>query len=47
MVEFLKGDKLKIKFINDKYCKFIRFYPYLDTVETKWRRKNTVIGRGS
>ena len=42
MVEFLKGDKLKIKFTNDKYCKFIRFYPYLDTVETKWKRKKVL-----
>lgn len=42
MVEFLKGDKLKINFTNDKYCKFIRFYPYLDTVETKWKRKKVL-----
>ena len=36
LIEFLKGDKLKIE---DKYCKFIRFYPYQYTVEMKWKRK--------
>ena len=42
LVEFLKGDKLKIEITNDKYCKFIRFYSYHDTVETKWKRKKVL-----
>ena len=42
LVEFLKGDKLKIKIAGDKYCKFIRFYSYHDTVETKWKRKKVL-----
>lgn len=42
LVDFLKGDKLTIKFTNGKYCKFIRFYSYLDTVETKWKRKKVL-----
>ena len=42
LVNFLKGDKLTIKFTNDKYCKFIRFYSYLDTVEKKWKRKKVL-----
>lgn len=42
LVDFLKGGKLKIKFTNDKYCKFIRFYSYLDTVEKKWKRKKVL-----
>ena len=42
LVDFLKGDKLKINFTNDKYCKFIRFYQYLDTVETRWKRKKVL-----
>ena len=42
LVEFLTGDKLKIEITNDKYCKFIRFYSYHDTVETKWKRKKVL-----
>ena len=42
LVDFLKDDKLTIKFTNDKYCKFIRFYSYLDTVEKKWKRKKVL-----
>ena len=42
LIEFLKGDKLKIEITNDKYCKFIRFYSYQDTVETKWKRKKVL-----
>jgi len=42
LIEFLKGDKLKIKIAGDKYCKFIRFYSYHDTVETKWKRKKVL-----
>lgn len=42
LVEFLKGDNLKIEIAGDKYCKFIRFYSYQDTVETKWKRKKVL-----
>lgn len=42
LVEFLQGDKLKIEITNDKYCKFIRFYSYQGTVETKWKRKKVL-----
>lgn len=38
LVEFLNDDKLTFN-IDDKYCKFIRFYSFIDTVEIKWKRK--------
>ncbi len=41
LVEFLNGNTLTFK-INDKYCKFIRFYSYLDVIETKWKGKKVL-----
>lgn len=38
---FLMGDNLTFK-INDKYCKFIRFFSYIDTIETKWKGKKVL-----
>lgn len=41
LVDFLSSDKLTFE-IHDKYCKFIRFYSYADTVETKWKGKKVL-----
>lgn len=41
LVNFLNGDQLTFK-INDEYCKFIRFYSFTDTVETKWEDKKVL-----
>lgn len=41
LVEFLNGDQLTFE-IDDKYCKFIRFYSFIDTVETKWKGKKVL-----
>lgn len=41
LVNFLNGDQFTFT-INDKYCKFIRFYSFTDTVETKWKGKKVL-----
>lgn len=41
LVDFLNGEKLKFN-IDDEYCKFIRFYSFIDTVETKWKGKKVL-----
>lgn len=38
LVDFLNGNQLTFE-IDDKYCKFIRFYSFIDTVETKFKGK--------
>lgn len=37
-VDFLNSDHLTFE-INDKYCKFIRFYSFVDVAENKWKGK--------
>lgn len=41
LVDFLNGDQLTVE-IHDKYCKFLRFYSYMDTKETKWKGKKVL-----
>lgn len=41
LVEFLNNNQLTFE-IDDEYCKFVRFYSYLDTVENKWKGKKVL-----